>query len=109
LRVELLWWHGCPSWPEARALLRDEMDRAGLDPDSIVERELLVDDDAERERFHGSPTIRVNGRDIAPPGSNPIGLTCRVYRLRNGRISALPDPADIADALRAATEGGDEA
>jgi hypothetical protein len=107
LEVELLWWRGCPSWPQARALLRQQLAEAGLDPDSVVEREMLADGDAESERFHGSPTIRVDGRDISDPGSNPIGLTCRVYRLRDGRISALPDPADIAAALRAAIEGGD--
>jgi hypothetical protein len=109
LKVELLWWRGCPSWPDARALLREEMSRAGVDPESVEERELAVDSDAERERFYGSPTIRIDGDDIADPGTNPIGLTCRVYRLRDGRISALPDPADIADALRAAIEGGKEA
>lgn len=84
------------------------MARAGLDPDTVVEHELLADAEAEQERFYGSPTIRVDGRDIADPGTNPVGLTCRVYRLRDGRISALPDRADIADALRAATEGGNE-
>jgi hypothetical protein len=84
------------------------MGRAGLDPDSVEEREILADADAERERFPGSPTIRVDGRDIADPGTNPIGLTCRVYRLRDGQISALPDAAEIADALRAASEGGEE-
>jgi hypothetical protein len=83
------------------------MEAAGLDPDSVVEREMLGGGDAERERFYGSPTIRVAGRDIADPGTNPIGLTCRLYRLRDGRVSALPDPGDIADALRAATEGGE--
>jgi hypothetical protein len=83
-------------------LLREEMERAGLDPETLVEHEMLADGDAERERFYGSPTIRVDGRDISDPGSNPIGLTCRVYRLRDGRISALPDHADVADALAAA-------
>jgi hypothetical protein len=83
------------------------MARAGLDPESVEEREILVEADAERERFYGSPTIRVDGEDIVDPGTNPIGLTCRVYRLRDGRISALPDPADIADALRT-IEGGEK-
>jgi hypothetical protein len=32
------------------------------------------------------------------------GLTCRVYRLRDGRISALPDRADIREALERAIE-----
>jgi hypothetical protein len=99
--VELLWWAGCPSWEEAVALVRDEMAAAGLDPDGLEARELRTDAEAEREGFPGSPTIRVDGRDIAEPGDEPVGLTCRVYRLRDGRISALPDPADVRDALRA--------
>jgi hypothetical protein len=101
--VELLWWAGCPSWEEAVGLVRDEMAAAGLDPDGLEVRELHGDEEAASERFVGSPTIRVDGRDIADPGDEPIGLTCRIYRLRDGRISALPDPADVRDALSAAT------
>lgn len=99
-RVELLWWLGCPSWEEARQLVREEMAAAGLDPEELEVREVNTDEAAEREGFVGSPTIRVDGRDIQDPGAEPIGLSCRVYRLRDGRISALPDPADVRDALR---------
>jgi hypothetical protein len=97
--VELLWWQGCPSTEEALAELRDEMAAAGLDPDSVVVREIRDDADAGIERFVGSPTIRVDGRDVAEPGDEPIGLNCRVYRLRDGRISAVPDRADVREAL----------
>jgi hypothetical protein len=31
-----------------------------------------------------------------------VGLTCRVYRLRDGRFSPVPDPDDLRDALRRA-------
>jgi hypothetical protein len=103
LRVELLWWRGCPSHPEALADLREAMRELGLDPNSVDVREIATEDAADDERFVGSPTIRVNGRDIQPPGSeDPVGLTCRVYRTRDGRISPLPDPQDIREALRAA-------
>jgi hypothetical protein len=34
-----------------------------------------------------------------------VGLCCRVYRLRDGRISAIPDPAEVRDALRGAMRG----
>jgi hypothetical protein len=97
--VELLWWSGCPSWKEAHRLVRDEMTAAGLDPERLEVREIRTDGAAEREKFPGSPTIRVDGRDIQDPGDQPIGLTCRVYRLRDGRVSALPDRADLRDAL----------
>jgi hypothetical protein len=102
-RVEMLWWAGCPSWEQAREIVREEMAAAGLDPATLKLREMVGDEDAERERFPGSPTIRVDGRDVQDPGVQPGGLTCRVYRLRDGRISALPDRADVRDALAEAT------
>jgi hypothetical protein len=98
--VELLWWSGCPSWEQARQIVRDEMAAAGLDPDRLEMREVRSDEAAAREEFVGSPTIRVDGRDIQATDDQPVGLTCRVYRLRDGRISALPDPADVREALR---------
>ncbi|HZK16125.1 MAG TPA: hypothetical protein VFC52_06020 [Solirubrobacterales bacterium] len=101
-RVELLWWSGCPSWEEAGQIVRQEMAVAGLDPDRLEVREVRTDEAAGREGFVGSPTIRVDGRDVQETGDRPAGLTCRVYRLRDGRISALPDPADVRDALRGA-------
>lgn len=101
-KVELLWWQGCPSWEQALSELRSEMTALGLDPEAVVVREVTSDADAQEARFAGSPTIRVHGRDVQDPGDEPAGLTCRVYRLRDGRISALPDRADIRDALTAA-------
>jgi hypothetical protein len=85
-------------------MVREEMSAAGVDAAELEVREVLSDDDAERERFTGSPTIRVDGRDVQEPGFEPVGLTCRVYRLRDGRISALPAREDIAAALAAAEE-----
>jgi len=98
-RVELLYWEGCPSHPEALAELRDAMADLGLDPDTVVVREVDTDERADRERFVGSPTIRVDGEDIEPPGDEPTALTCRVYRLRDGRYSPTPDPAIVRAAL----------
>ena len=98
-RVELLFWDGCPSHPQALADLRAAMADVGLDPDTVLVREVDTDQRAERERFVGSPTIRVDGEDVEPPGEEPVGLTCRVYRLRDGRISPTPDPETVRVAL----------
>jgi hypothetical protein len=106
--VEFLWWEGCPSSDEALAELREEMATVGLDPERVVVREVSTDAEAQREEFVGSPTIRVDGRDIQAPGDNPIGLTCRVYRLRDGRVAALPDRDDVRAGLVAAMEGDDD-
>jgi hypothetical protein len=102
-RVELLFWRECPSWEQAIAELRERVGETGLDPDAIEVREVHSDEEAERERFVGSPTIRIDGEDVQDVGSaEPFGLTCRVYRLRDGRISPLPDPDDVREALEKA-------
>jgi hypothetical protein len=104
-RIELLWWRECPSWERALEMLRDAVREAGLDPDGIEVREVDTEEDAEREGFVGSPTIRIGGADIQPPRDEPTGLACRVYRRRDGRVSPLPDPEELAAALRAAVAG----
>jgi hypothetical protein len=101
MRVELLWWEGCPSHPEAAEQLRRVLREEGLDPESVELVEVVSDEQAERERFFGSPTIRLDGEDILPPGEGqPVGLSCRVYRLRDGRPSPTPDIDDVRDAVR---------
>jgi hypothetical protein len=100
MRVELLWWDGCPSHPEAREDLERVLREEGLEaPVEMVEVD--TDEQARRERFPGSPTIRLDGEDAVPADPcEPFSLTCRVYRLRDGRVSATPDPEDLRDAIR---------
>jgi len=101
VKVELLWWEGCPSHPEALEDLRVILREEGLDPEAVELREVESDEQARRERFPGSPTIRIDGRDVVPPAEGePVGLTCRIYRLRDGRVSATPDPEDVRSAVR---------
>jgi hypothetical protein len=102
MRVELLYWDGCPSHPQALRELRAAMSELGLEPEAIEVREVDTDDAADAERFTGSPTIRVDGVDVQDPGDEPAGLTCRVYHRRDGRVAAVPDPVDVRDALRRA-------
>ena len=102
MRVELLWWEGCPSHPKALEDLRTILREEGLDPDGVELRQVESDEQASGERFPGSPTIRIDGEDaVAPAEGEPFSLTCRVYRLRNGSISPTPDPGDLRRAIRA--------
>jgi hypothetical protein len=85
-------------------MVREAMAEAGLDPGSVKVREIDTEASAEREGFVGSPTIRIDGADLQPPpDGEPPGLTCRIYRRRDGSASPLPDPADLREALAAAT------
>ena len=102
MRVELLWWEGCPSHPEALTEVQRILREEGVAAD-VRRIEIEDDEQARRERFPGSTTIRIDGEDIVPPGEGePFSLTCRVYRTRDGRISAVPDPEDVREAVRRA-------
>jgi hypothetical protein len=99
LRVEFLFWRECPSHPEALASLRAVLDEHDLGvPIDVVEIETR--EDAVRHGFPGSPTIRIDGRDVDPTGAaGPPSLTCRVYRLPDGRPSPVPSTSQIEEAL----------
>ena len=103
--VELLWWEGCPSTERALSELRLALREVGLKGVGVRMREIKTDEEARGEGFVGSPTILIDGRDIA--GADPgeaVGLNCRVYRRRDGRISPTPDPDDLREALARAAE-----
>ena len=100
MKVELLWWEGCPSYPETLQDLERVLREEGVDA-AVDLIEVESDEQARSERFPGSPTVRLDGVDVlAPPEAEPFSLTCRVYRLRDGRISATPDPEDLREAVR---------
>ena len=101
MTFELLLWDGCPSHPEALAELERILREEGVHA-QVTRVEIVDDEQARRERFPGSPTIRIDGHDILAAEGDPYSLTCRVYRTRDGRISAVPDPEDIRAAVRRA-------
>ena len=102
MRVELLWWEGCPSHPETLADLERILEEEGTQA-TVELVEIETDEQARAERFPGSPTIRIDGEDPLPAAEDdPFSLTCRVYRLRDGRVSPTPDPEDLREAVRRA-------
>ena len=105
-RLELLWWKGCPSTDRALTELREAAAELGLEAPDIEMREIRTDEEAAAAGFIGSPTILVDGIDVVvdhgPDEAGTTGLTCRVYRRRDGRVSPTPDPDDLRAALAAA-------
>jgi hypothetical protein len=100
--IELLWWEGCPSTERALQELRGALLDLGLENLEPRMREIRSQSEAEQAGFVGSPTILVDGRDVAPAPGEPVALACRVYRRRDGRISPTPDPDDLREALEVA-------
>jgi hypothetical protein len=100
VRIELLFWEECPSYEEAQELLQEVLDERGI-RDPIEVREVRTHEEAVELSFHGSPTIRIDGRDVDPAGTTwPPGLSCRVYRLPDGRASPVPSRQLLEEALR---------
>jgi hypothetical protein len=97
--IEFLYWEGCPSYPEARQLLGEVLAERGLDA-KIEVREVKSQAEAELLRFPGSPTIRVEGRDVDPDGaSGRPALMCRIYRKPGGGVSPVPSREQLEAAL----------
>ena len=78
--VELLWFADGPNHAAAGSMLADVL--AELAPGAIVQDVDATDPAvARRHRFPGSPTIRIDGRDVDPSFSDPGDYTprCRLY------------------------------
>jgi hypothetical protein len=105
VNVELLWWEGCPSTEGALAAVREALSELGLSGVAVHTREIATDGDARETGFVGSPTILIDGQDLVPAAEEEtIGLSCRVYRRRDGRVSPVPDPDDLREALARAAQ-----
>ena len=70
--------------------------------------EVNTNEEAVQHSFPGSPTIRINGRDIDSKGAQElrVGLSCRIYHDENGKITPLPPEGIIRDAIHKETESG---
>jgi hypothetical protein len=97
--VEVLYFDGCPNHEAARVLVERVVADLGISADVR-----LVDvpdaESATRERFLGSPTIRVNGDDVEPgvEQRQEFVLSCRVYRTDEG-FAGQPPEALLRQAL----------
>lgn len=98
VNVELLWFVGCPNWRQTDARLREALPLAGVDAD-VTLVEVATDEDAERLRFRGSPTVLVDGKDPFAQESDPVGLSCRVFRTPEG-LRGAPTVEQLVAALR---------
>jgi hypothetical protein len=99
VKIEFLYWEECPSHPEALVLLEDILAERGIDaPVEVIH--VRTNEDAVEHAFPGSPTIRIDGRDVDPAGADAAPtLTCRVYRLPNGRPSPVPSRQLLEEAI----------
>jgi hypothetical protein len=102
VRLEVLYFDGCPSHEALMARLHMLMAQAGVDAPIELKRVESVEA-ARREHFLGSPTLRVNGQDVDPSAGErtDFGLNCRLYPSPDGLRGAVPDEFVVAALTRA--------
>ncbi len=104
--IEVLYVQDCPHYPGTLALV--ERVRAELGVDAELRTSLIIDQAAaDQALFAGSPTVRVDGRDVEP-GSEPATeyiVACRLYRLEH-RFAGQPEERWVREALLEAAGPG---
>ena len=68
MRVELLYFDGCPSYHVLLPRLRELLVAASVS-EEVALRRIESAEEAEAEHFLGSPTLRVDGQDVDPARS----------------------------------------
>ena len=99
MRIELLSFEGCPSHEAFVPRLDELLARAGVDA-AVQQRRVESQADAERERFLGSPTLRVDGVDVDPGAAqrSDFGMKCRLYATEDG-LRGMPEDGWVREAL----------
>lgn len=99
-RVELVYDGDCPNVADTRAQLLRAFAEVGVPP-RWQEWQRDAADSPAHVRHLGSPTILVDGADVAGAG-DAAGACCRLYAQPDGSIRGVPGVEAIARALRAA-------
>ena len=99
--IEFFYIEDCPSHERALEILREVLAEAHIQ-DPIEVAEIKTEQEAQQYQFYGSPTIRIDGQDIAPrpEGISEPSLTCRAFQRADGRISPLPPRELIVAAIQ---------
>ena len=96
MRVEVLYFDGCPTYRQAEKTLRGVFAQEDTKVELVA---INTDEEAQRLRFPGSPTIRVNGEDLFPmPDRAGYALGCRMYATPEG-LKGSPTAEMLEEAL----------
>ncbi len=83
MKIEILYFEGCPSWETALTNLKAACTLEGLSwPIELVE--IHDDGEATERRFLGSPSIVIGGQDLWPETRQAYHMSCRMYRTPEG-------------------------
>ena len=111
IRVELLYFDGCPSYERVRSDVTEVIAEMDLDARVKLGR-VATQAQADALRFAGSPTVKMNGRDLEDY-DGPGVLACRLYGEKSWPSRALLRLRLLAAvsgslAVQPKTHGGDK-
>jgi hypothetical protein len=91
VKVDILYFSGCPNHVPAVNQVREALHLEGVIAE-MVETEVADAAEAEEIGFLGSPTIRIDGRDVeaSARSAHGFGLTCRTYSHGGCRTGVPP-------------------
>jgi len=98
VKVELLYFDGCPNWRLAEERLTSALRLANRPDVTVVQRRVARNGQAAALGFVGSPTVLVDGRDPLATGGESVGLSCRVFRTAAG-LEGAPTIEQLVEAL----------
>ena len=98
MKFEILYFDGCPAWENGLKNLEAAVREEGL-PASVDMVKVMDDDDAARLKFLGSPSFRVDGRDLWFEERDVYSLSCRVYPTPEG-VKGFPTVAMLRAQLK---------
>ena len=106
LKVEILAAENCDDLVIAKEKVERVLVEEGLETEPLVVTARTTEE-AIKLRLPGSPTVRVNGKDVVPTNSSEYSLNCRMYG-NNGISTPWPPEQAIRDAIRAAADSKSE-
>jgi len=103
MNIELFYFDDCPSWKNALVNLEESLQNLGITQKvSLIPVE--TQEEAEKNKFTGSPMIRVDGVDLFPTGQTNYALLCRVYQTPDG-YKGWPTKQMISEKLQPLMKG----
>ncbi len=100
MKIELLYFEGCPGFEETLGILRNVITEEGLEarimPVKIGPR--------GSSDFPGSPSLFVDGEDLFPTERPGQGMSCRIYSTPEGPKNH-PTAAMVREALAERSTG----
>ncbi len=102
MKIELLYFSGCPTFKNAEDVLAEVMKELGID-EPVEKIDVQSQEEAVERKFLGSPTIRINGLDVdeSARSATDYALKCRIYQTSEGLLG-WPDKEMVLEALKEA-------